>query len=281
MTVHEAVELVLQATVVGLGEGALPGAQQGGIFVLDMGKPVRILDLARQMIQLAGLRPEQDIKIEFTGLRPGEKLFEELFHGREPPVPTGHPGLLMAMPRTSDAALVSRAIDEIAASCRLATHTRRSRCCVSRCRSFQLKQGQGLCPWTPLGTSPQTPLIYVPIRKRNSNPSTIPKTLAPTQRKNLLARPCGRGRGPARKGWEGEGHRPQRVPPPPSKGTLPHAHRNLEHKLPAPAPAFIGAPHHRPRSRRHLPAGNKSPRRPVSGCGAPRPSATPTSPAAA
>ena len=118
MTVQEAVALVLQASVVGLGEGLLPGAEQGGIFVLDMGKPVRILDLARQMIQLAGLRPDKDIEIRFTGLRPGEKLFEELFHGREPPVPTGHPGLLMAMPRTSDAAIVGRAIDDIATSCR-------------------------------------------------------------------------------------------------------------------------------------------------------------------
>jgi O-antigen biosynthesis protein WbqV len=118
MTVREAVSLVLQASVVGLGDAAVPGAEQGGIFVLDMGKPVRILDLARQMIVLAGLRPDRDVEIEFTGLRPGEKLFEELFHGREPPVPTGHPGLLMAAPRTSDAALVGRAIEEIAGMCR-------------------------------------------------------------------------------------------------------------------------------------------------------------------
>jgi len=118
MTVREAVSLVLQASVVGLGDAALPAAEQGGIFVLDMGKPVRILDLARQMIQLAGLRPDHDVEIQFTGVRPGEKLFEELFHGREPPVPTGHAGLLMAAPRTSDAAIVGRAIDDIAALCR-------------------------------------------------------------------------------------------------------------------------------------------------------------------
>jgi O-antigen biosynthesis protein WbqV len=76
------------------------------------------VDLARQMIRLAGLRPEVDVDIRFTGLRPGEKLHEELFHGQEPPVPTGTPGLLMATPRTADAAIVGRAIEEMAASCR-------------------------------------------------------------------------------------------------------------------------------------------------------------------
>jgi len=117
MTVSEAVSLVLQACVVGLDVASLPGAGQGGIFVLDMGKPVKIVDLARQMIRLAGLRPEQDIKIEYTGLRAGEKLFEELFHGREPPVPTGHPGLLIAAPRTVEADAVRQAIDAIAGFC--------------------------------------------------------------------------------------------------------------------------------------------------------------------
>ena len=123
MTVREAVGLVLEASVVGTDADAtrpLPETtgDEGGIFVLDMGPPVKIVDLARQMIRLAGLRPEEDIPIRFTGLRPGEKLFEELFHGREPPVPTGHPGLLMATPRTADPAIVGRAIEEIAASCR-------------------------------------------------------------------------------------------------------------------------------------------------------------------
>ncbi len=115
MTVREAVGLVLQASVVGAADGAaLP---DGGIFVLDMGPPVKIVDLARQMIRLAGLRPDVDVGIHFTGLRPGEKLFEELFHGREPAVPTATPGLLMATPRTVDPALVGRAIDEIAVAC--------------------------------------------------------------------------------------------------------------------------------------------------------------------
>ncbi|MEO8714080.1 MAG: nucleoside-diphosphate sugar epimerase/dehydratase, partial [Acetobacteraceae bacterium] len=119
MTVREAVGLVLQASVVGTEEHAGATAPaEGGIFVLDMGKPVKIVDLARQMIRLAGLRPDEDVEIRFTGLRPGEKLFEELFHGKEPPAPTGHPGLLMAAPRTADPAIVGRAIEEIAAASR-------------------------------------------------------------------------------------------------------------------------------------------------------------------
>jgi FlaA1/EpsC-like NDP-sugar epimerase len=117
MTVREAVGLVLQATVVGLTNGHGGAGEKGGIFVLDMGKPVKIVELARQMIRLAGLRPDVDVAIQFTGLRPGEKLYEELFHGQEPPAPTGHPGLLMATPRTADRAIVGRAIEEIAAAC--------------------------------------------------------------------------------------------------------------------------------------------------------------------
>jgi FlaA1/EpsC-like NDP-sugar epimerase len=118
MTVREAVGLVLQASVLGVGDAELPAARDGGIFVLDMGKPVKIVDLARQMIRLAGLLPEKDVEIRFTGLRPGEKLYEELFHGNEPPEPTGYPGLLMATPRTADPAIVGRALDEIATACR-------------------------------------------------------------------------------------------------------------------------------------------------------------------
>jgi FlaA1/EpsC-like NDP-sugar epimerase len=118
MTVREAVGLVLQASVVGSGDIDPPSGEAGGIFVLDMGQPVKIVDLARQMIRLAGLTPDRDVEIRFTGLRPGEKLHEELFHGKEPPAPTGHPGLMMAAPRTADPAIVGRAIDEIATACR-------------------------------------------------------------------------------------------------------------------------------------------------------------------
>jgi O-antigen biosynthesis protein WbqV len=110
MTVREAVELVLEATVLGLRDRD----DEGKLYVLDMGEPVRILDLARQMILLASLRPEVDIKIEITGPRPGEKLFEEILHDSEPPVPTTYAGILLAAPRTADHAILARAIDEIA-----------------------------------------------------------------------------------------------------------------------------------------------------------------------
>ena len=113
MTVREAVGLVLQASCVGSSGEEIP---DGGIFVLDMGEPVKIADLARQMIQLADLRPDEDVKIVFTGLRPGEKLFEELFHGSEKPLPTRHEGLLMARPRLTDLRAVTLAMQSLDAA---------------------------------------------------------------------------------------------------------------------------------------------------------------------
>jgi FlaA1/EpsC-like NDP-sugar epimerase len=85
MTIPEASGLVLQSAAQGSG---------GEIFVLDMGKPVKIVDLARQLIELSGLRPDEDIEIVFTGLRPGEKLFEELSHKGENITPTQHPKVM-------------------------------------------------------------------------------------------------------------------------------------------------------------------------------------------
>ncbi len=116
MTVREAVELVLQAAALP-SESAAPESEatdtRGKIFVLDMGEPVKIVDLAQQMIRLAGLRPGRDIGIEFIGLRPGEKLHEELFHPAEPLIPTGNPAIRLAAPRTADYAMLARSIDEL------------------------------------------------------------------------------------------------------------------------------------------------------------------------
>jgi FlaA1/EpsC-like NDP-sugar epimerase len=92
MTIPEASSLVIEASVMGTG---------GEIFVFDMGSPVRILDMAKKMIQLAGLRPEVDIKISFSGLRKGEKLHEELFRTDENPLATHHPKIMKARHKTA------------------------------------------------------------------------------------------------------------------------------------------------------------------------------------
>ena len=85
MTIPEAAGLVLQSGAQGVG---------GEIFVLDMGQPVKIVDLARQLIELSGLKPDEDIEIQFVGLRPGEKLFEELSYQGENITPTNHPKIM-------------------------------------------------------------------------------------------------------------------------------------------------------------------------------------------
>ncbi|MDA0231164.1 MAG: nucleoside-diphosphate sugar epimerase/dehydratase [Proteobacteria bacterium] len=110
MTTREAVQLVLQAS------GLSARGKGGEIFVLDMGTPIRIRDLASQMIRLAGLTPERDIAIEYTGLRPGEKLTEELFHAKEPLSETSVSGLQRAMSRPADLALLQAQIDRLCAA---------------------------------------------------------------------------------------------------------------------------------------------------------------------
>ena len=87
MTIPEAVQLVLQAAALG---------DQGEVFVLDMGEPVRVFDLALDLIRLSGLEPGVDVEVNFTGVRPGEKLFEELFFQGAQMVPTDHPKILRA-----------------------------------------------------------------------------------------------------------------------------------------------------------------------------------------
>jgi FlaA1/EpsC-like NDP-sugar epimerase len=89
MTIPEAVQLVIRS-------GDLGGAS-GEVFVLEMGEPVKIVDLARNMIRLAGYEPEVDIAIEFVGARPGEKLHEELFNPNERPQPTAADRIVRAV----------------------------------------------------------------------------------------------------------------------------------------------------------------------------------------
>lgn len=104
MTIPEAVRLVLEAGVMGEGNE---------IFVFDMGKPVKIADLARRMIELAGLVPDQDIQIEYTGLRPGEKLYEELLATKENTLPTPNEKIFRAHVREYERAEVVAAIDHL------------------------------------------------------------------------------------------------------------------------------------------------------------------------
>ena len=107
MSIPEAAQLVLQAALMGKG---------GEIFVLDMGEPVRIVELARQLIRLSGLA-EDDIRIEYTGLRPGEKLYEELLADAEHTLPTPHPKLRVARAQGSaNNTLLEEALAWIAAA---------------------------------------------------------------------------------------------------------------------------------------------------------------------
>ena len=86
MTIPEACQLVLEASTIGNG---------GEIYVFDMGKSIKIIDLAKKMIQLTGLQLNKDIEIKITGLRPGEKMYEELLSNEENTVPTHHPKILI------------------------------------------------------------------------------------------------------------------------------------------------------------------------------------------
>ncbi len=104
MTIPEACCLVMEASTLGNG---------GEIFIFNMGKPVRIVDLARNMIRLAGYTPEVDIPIVFTGLRPGEKLYEELLNQKETTLPTSNDQIMIARVREFDFDEVSTRIDQL------------------------------------------------------------------------------------------------------------------------------------------------------------------------
>ena len=106
MSLSEAAQLILQAGAIGRG---------GEIFVLEMGRPVKILDIARDLIRLHGLEPEVDIPIRFIGLRPGEKLFEELITEGENIQPTAHKKIMVLRGETFDTGSVSKLVEEILA----------------------------------------------------------------------------------------------------------------------------------------------------------------------
>jgi FlaA1/EpsC-like NDP-sugar epimerase len=104
MTISEACQLVLEAAA--MGEG-------GEIFLFDMGKPVRIADLAVKMIRLSGLEEGKDISIRYTGLRPGEKLYEELLANEENTLPTHHEKILIARVKPSDQDRITHDVQEL------------------------------------------------------------------------------------------------------------------------------------------------------------------------
>ncbi|HEV8166132.1 MAG TPA: nucleoside-diphosphate sugar epimerase/dehydratase [Actinomycetota bacterium] len=104
MSVQEAVQLVLQAAALSVG---------GEVFTLDMGEPVRILDLAERLIRLSGRIPRRDVPIEIIGRRPGEKTVEDIVAPDEEPVPSGHPSIVVSRPPVPDRAAVHRALAEL------------------------------------------------------------------------------------------------------------------------------------------------------------------------
>jgi len=104
MSIPEAAQLITQAGAMGTG---------GEIFILEMGRPVRILDMVYDLIRLNGLEPEIDIPTQFIGLRPGEKLYEELITEGEGIVPTNHPKILVLRGDGSPYESINKRIDEL------------------------------------------------------------------------------------------------------------------------------------------------------------------------
>jgi FlaA1/EpsC-like NDP-sugar epimerase len=106
MTIPEACQLVLEAGAMGNG---------GEVYIFDMGKPVKIIDLAHKMIRLAGYTPNVEIKIKIVGLRPGEKLYEELLNDTAKTLPTHHEKIMIAQEPMDDFELLNRGVEDLIA----------------------------------------------------------------------------------------------------------------------------------------------------------------------
>lgn len=113
MTIPEAVTLILQSAA----NGIKADKERGSIYVLDMGKPIKIVDLARQMIQLSGYRPDIDIEVQYIGLRPGEKLFEEIAYDDEATTMTTAQSILKLTPRIIDFSILRAHLQEMQLAC--------------------------------------------------------------------------------------------------------------------------------------------------------------------
>jgi len=158
MTIPEAISLILYASA----HSDLHKTGRGKVIVLDMGEPVRIVDLAERMIQLAGLKPHIDIDVVFTRLRPGEKLHEELFHAHE--IREGHTeeGYVVASPRVIEWHLLNRTFDEIAAC---AAREDRARAIELLTHAIpETRNGAAPAPATPIAT-PIGPPIALAARE--------------------------------------------------------------------------------------------------------------------
>ena len=114
MTIPEACQLVLEAGAMGNG---------GEVYIFDMGKPVKIIDLAYKMIRLAGFTPEVDIKVKIVGLRPGEKLYEELLNDTAKTLPTHHEKIMIAQEEMEDFVYLNSAVDQLIAEAECYTST--------------------------------------------------------------------------------------------------------------------------------------------------------------
>ncbi|MBI3775766.1 MAG: polysaccharide biosynthesis protein [Gammaproteobacteria bacterium] len=149
MTIPEACQLILQAGAIGKG---------GEVLVLDMGEPVKISYLAEQLIRLAGKKPGEDIEIVYTGLRPGEKLTEELVHDAEPLATTRHPKIFFANCRPVDAEVLVDALTNLQKAASECDNARLRELLTSLVpeaiaagNSSEQKQGATIYPWKPAG----------------------------------------------------------------------------------------------------------------------------------